>query len=529
MADNNIDWETCTAHSACIGERVEADGPCLAHLQHAERNELLKELGEGELKASGVTFTDSLLSQVIDALPKTHRNRSTFQGRVLFSSATFQNSAKFASVIFRHDAIFTDAIFQAGGGFLWANFLGKTDFAGAIFLGDAWFQQTFFRGSASFARATFQRPVSFRDAIFDSDVAFDGADFEFQQIGTVGPLIAHGLSFNRTTFQQPIRIEATTCSVSCQSTQFQRGAQLRLRWAQVVLDDADFAGPSILTGISGPSGPLARSEDSVIKACQREDEARTAQPKLLSLRGARVAHLSLANLDLTDCHFFGAYNLDQLHLEPGVTFGITKRARLMRQTWELRQVIAEERAWRVQRSPSTRWSVPAWPAWLEEKDQPRPVPLAAGQIAAIYRALRKGREDIRDEPGAADFYYGEMEMRRYAREGTAGSVARGRVERAILTLYWLTSGYGLRAWRAIGWLAGILGLSLLGLHQLGFVGHQESWSASTLYAAGALTHLLDPSAGLLNQAGQAIRLTVGVAGPILLGLALLAVRGRVKR
>jgi hypothetical protein len=32
-------------------------------------------------------------------------------------------------------------------------------------------------------------------------------------------------------------------------------------------------------------------------------------------------------------------------------------------------------------------------------------------IAGLYRALRKGREDARDEPGAADFYYGEMEMR----------------------------------------------------------------------------------------------------------------------
>jgi hypothetical protein len=122
-----------------------------------------------------------------------------------------------------------------------------------------------------------------------------------------------------------------------------------------------------------------------------------------------------------------------------------------------------------------------------------------------------------------------MEMRRHAREGTAGSVARGQVERAILALYWLTSGYGLRAWRALGWLVGILGLSVLGLHQLGFVGHRESWSASILYSAGAVSHLLDPPEGLLNQAGQAIRLTVGVLGPILLGLALLAVRGRVKR
>jgi hypothetical protein len=65
----------------------------------------------------------------------------------------------------------------------------------------------------------------------------------------------------------------------------------------------------------------------------------------------------------------------------------------------------------------------------------------AGEIANLYRALRKGREDNKDEPGAADFYYGEMELRRKA--------VPPSVERLILWTYWLVSGYGLRAWRAL--------------------------------------------------------------------------------
>ena len=40
--------------------------------------------------------------------------------------------------------------------------------------------------------------------------------------------------------------------------------------------------------------------------------------------------------------------------------------------------------------------------------------LPAVEIAGIYRDLRKGLEDAKNEPGAADFYYGEMEMRRLA-------------------------------------------------------------------------------------------------------------------
>jgi hypothetical protein len=50
-----------------------------------------------------------------------------------------------------------------------------------------------------------------------------------------------------------------------------------------------------------------------------------------------------------------------------------------------------------------------------------------------------------------------------------------------------------------------------------------------LYTAGAVTRLVTPPDGLLTEPGQAIRLVVGLLGPILLALALLAVRGRVKR
>ena len=43
--------------------------------------------------------------------------------------------------------------------------------------------------------------------------------------------------------------------------------------------------------------------------------------------------------------------------------------------------------------------------------EPASVP---SRIAAIYRSLRKANEDAKNEPGAADFYYGAMEMRRHS-------------------------------------------------------------------------------------------------------------------
>jgi hypothetical protein len=90
--------------------------------------------------------------------------------------------------------------------------------------------------------------------------------------------------------------------------------------------------------------------------------------------------------------------------------------------------------------------------------------LKPARLAALYRELRKGREDAKDEPGAADFYYGEMEMRRLDRQMTPWP------ERAILWLYWLVSGYGLRGLRALAWLAiVVVGLAAL-LQAVGFNG-----------------------------------------------------------
>ena len=126
---------------------------------------------------------------------------------------------------------------------------------------------------------------------------------------------------------------------------------------------------------------------------------------MLSLQRANVAGLALGNVDLADCRFAGAHNLDKLRLEAGAVFGLSPAVA----GWERRQVIAEEVAWRAARTRPGRWSAPEW------LDMDEPEVLSPGAVAVLYRALRKSREDAKDEPGAADFYYGEMEMRRHDR------------------------------------------------------------------------------------------------------------------
>jgi len=177
----------------------------------------------------------------------------------------------------------------------------------------------------------------------------------------------------------------------------------------------------------------------------------------------------------------------------------------------------------------------------------------------LYRQLRKAQEDAKNEPGAADFYYGEMEMRRYATTTPAG-------ERAILWLYWLISGYGLRALRSLAALL-VLGVTVTAI----LVGWGLAASAPPEHLTGTITSRADNLTHIdatLNTAtpqlppatqrwtGQRTRTALEVTldsivfrttdqaltttgtwttdaarilGPVLLALALLAVRGRVKR
>ena len=190
------------------------------------------------------------------------------------------------------------------------------------------------------------------------------------------------------------------------------GVRFRLRWARVVLDDTDFSAPSILAGIPPLSIGTGEREKQIARAWQRLLAGEISErPQLLSLRRANVAGLGLSNVSAADCQFAGAHNLDKLRLESDVSFATAPSPTgLGGRRWGGREVIAEERTWRANRPRAQPpWVAPRWPSWLDDQ---RPGVLDPGQIAGLYRALRKGREDTKDEPGAADFYYGEMEMRR---------------------------------------------------------------------------------------------------------------------
>ena len=398
---------------------------------------------------------------------------ATFEGAAWFSGANFEDVATFAYSAFEGDAgldatftkrtNFGGATFAVNAGFGGANFKDRVDFdkakfggdayfAGAAFEADARFWMATFTGSAvfggttfgsdvMFGRATFKGDVGFGRAKVKGDARFSGASFEGNATA-LGPLAVEGrLDMDDAQFASPVRIEAKANALSCRRVRFPGGVRFDLDRALVRLDDTDLSVPSLLTG------PAVRPGSST---------GNSERPKLLSLMAANVAGLTLANVDLTDCRFADAHNLDQLHLEANTVFGLSPAIA----GWERRQVVAEESAWRRSRSRHRRWKAPPW----SEADG-EPEVLSPGVTAGLYRALRKGREDAKDEPGAADLYYGEMEMRRHDRSG--GS--RGRATRTLLFVYWLLSGYGLRAWRSLIALTIVTALFAVAFHFVGFV------------------------------------------------------------
>jgi len=272
--------------------------------------------------------------------------------------------------------------------------------------------------------------------------------------------------------------------------------------------------------------------------------------KITSLQGSDVSKLLLVDVDLRECRFAGAMHLDQIRLEGECQFAQSPRGvhisgwRIAR--WSQRRVLAEEAEWRASRPLPSGWRSPSTAT----------VTVTPAALSATYRHLRKSFEDSKNEPDAADFYYGEMEMRRNDKK-------RPRSERYLLAVYCLISGYGLRAGRALGWLGVTIMATLTALVFWGLPsqaptavstgvihGHsfQEitttpkpvnpngslpSRATSQRFEKGlrvVVNSVIFRSSGqILTTSGTYIEMSSRVIEPIFLGLAILAIRSRLKR
>jgi uncharacterized protein YjbI with pentapeptide repeats len=471
---------------------------------------------------------------------------ASFKSQAVFAGATFQGDAMFTGASFQRGAVFTGARFQGEASFGRARFQRDAGFAGATFQGDAMFTGAIIEGEAGFGGARFQGEAWFGGVRFQSEARFDGASFE--RATQIGPLLARQLVVDSAVFGERVQLEVTAAAVSARRTQFPAGVHLRLRFASMVLDDANLAAPAILAGAPSPFPMLAQQEQQVASGWELPPGPREQQwrPRLLSVCRADVAGLRLADVDLRACRFIGVHNLDRLRIEGAPLFASTTglwRAR--------RKTLAEEQHWRAHRpgrwrraGGHSRAYQPPAPPKTEAPHVPDPA-----RLAALYRDLRKGREDAKDEPGAADFYYGECEMRRHDPDTPSA-------EGLVLWAYWLLSGYALRAWRAMAALAVVVVLAGVMFAFWGFPSAVPSFRAAAVDRGGALVYQqqpADPTPGIgqlpdairfsarsatallrgpdrpLTPLGEWLDIGLRFVGPVLLGLAVLSVRGRVRR
>ncbi|MET7320189.1 pentapeptide repeat-containing protein [Streptomyces sp. NPDC005549] len=461
-------------------------------------------------------------------------------GAAYFSGVRVRGIASFNGAVVNGEAAFDGAVFEEGATFETARIAGRACFDGTHFHGSrACFNGADIGGDMPFTEAHFAAEATFEGAAIGGDMPFTGARLEagvdfrrtvFRRTARIGPLVCPGtVDFSHAVFETALTLEAAAREVRCRQTRWASTAALRLRHAAVDLSDAVTEFP---VTVADRPRPFVSPHGDVIA----EPELLTDLPvRITSVRGVDAAHLVLADTDLTDCLFVGTVHLDQLRFEgrcllPQPPDGLR---------WMRRQTLAEERHWR------------GWTPAPPDTDPHEPATLAP-----VYRQLRKALEDSRNEPGAADFYYGEMEMRRH-------DTTTSRGERTLLGLYWVLSGYGLRATRALAWLvlamtATVLTMMLWGLPQTDpdpvstgttdgrritlttrkpTPANPEGPYAQRLSAGRfekslrvvANSVIFRASGQDLTTTGTYVEMTSRLVEPALLGLAVLAVRSRVKR
>jgi hypothetical protein len=399
--------------------------------------------------------------------------------------------------------------------------LGEARFAACRFGGSVTFAGSQFDGFADFSDTTFGTSgQSFQGARFQ-DLSFacsDHADAETRMMVSLhlsGAELPRGARFDRRHFGHPtaagefsiflddarvgddlIFFDAVCDGTVCLD-RVKLTAPVKVlvpRGSRVSLKEATLTEPLTLT---------TRVTDEPLGSYD-------ALTQLVSLQDATLeAPLVVGDgMALTEARMFGAAGLDNLRITT-----VDPRWAVRRR----RRVIAEELAF-LDRSG------------MDKPDAPHPK-----QVEAIYRQLRAALEASKAAPAAADFYYGEMEMRRL-------SSARPSVDRALLAIYKWTSGYGLRASRALlTYLLVLLGTTLLLRHKTDWfvasptaaagsegLSFTSSWDVFAIAARSSVSFLSANTNGL-TAAGTILFILLRLRGPATVALTILALRAKVQR
>jgi hypothetical protein len=535
-------WERCRA-SDCLGARLPGGDRCLLHADTAARSDYYDAVRSrrSSFVVSGVIMDEALWSEALGAL----RQDRTIPTAISCAGAVFPFRVSMDGLTFSESLSFTGSSFDGGvdihscafdGGLL----LDYVDFddAPAVFrectvkkaLAGSFAHMDRDRQHVAFVSCQIATDVQLTG--FSGELRFDDCEIQgsldivagslthfsldrlhlhgqldardlevrtlraqsaqFDAASIIGPFSAEAIDFAHAVFGARTQLIFTAKRASLRHATWQRGGRLEVEDAQVDFNGVVLAAPVALIG----KGSAA----------------------LQSIRDADAGLLSISMMDLSRCTFREAHRLQEMSVDSTVTLPLAPRLRARR------RCVADEFAWRARHARGRRedWRIEGMA--LGPTNDPEIVvfpDVSAAQVEGVYRSLRKALESGANEPGASDFYYGEMELRRVDKR-------TNWAERLIITIYWLSSGYGLRASRALAWLFLVVLGGAIALREVGFRSPSTAFHRAWLSAWESAI----PGIGRTDQLtgwGRAINLVLAVFGPVFLALAALALRNRVKR
>jgi hypothetical protein len=521
----------------CLARSVPGRETCLAHTANVS-NILDCELVNVDLieldLLSGLEINSELLSVLLDRqeVVGSKFSHATFTGPTNFGGREFTGAVDFYGASFVEDAQFSFVTFTTAARFDKAIFTGDASFYNTVFMADAVFSNAIFAARAFFLDATFAASAYFDLATFTGDVAFSSvagdARFYGATFATTASFMAVGFGgaadFCDATF---------ACDVTFHGATFATGAHFL---------DATFAGDAEFKTTETSKGGVDMSRATFkgvaliqVRTALKLDGLTIRDPLTVTAVGEGAAIVSLERctleaplivgdgVSLAGCKLSFATGLDNLRVLGSGAWGEVRR----------RQAIADEPPRSGSAAPTGTY----------------------GRVESSYRQLRSALESSKDYAGAADFYYGEMEMRRL---GTP----RLSVERPLLFGYKITAGYGLRAYRAFATYAAVVFGSALLLHShtrklvvfeavmnrdgtavvdsagkavevakaAGSAGlHFDSFWDCVAISLRSTVSFLSPVTDGLTGGGTVLFVAMKIAGPLLFGLAALALRSRVQR
>ena len=549
---NGNGWKRCERHN-CLGEAIPNGVACLLHSTPEQRANHLNEAAKTGhvLSLNGVDVSQQLFD-VIRASPIFSGGGpsvpisfigSEISASLRISGLTFQRWMAFTGASFFAPVEFTDCAFQEDLSLSYAHFdsaplffrstkfmkpvaleFSKADNASMAFEDCAFsgeFKANGIVGQLTLSRSSFGGALSIESAKATHigleacwlkagiDVAgthcagFSAHGLRAQGVDTLGPFRALNVILTRSTFDERVRIEIAGseagASIDLAGANFRKGGLLLISGAEVDLKQLNLGGPLRISGIVG------------------------AETKITSLTNADAGNMTFSEVDMSRCGFYGAHDLADIDIESTVRFACGP--------WWTghRRYIVDELAWRI---PSGRrhkigWNVDgiyvgANPEPRGRRQEPRMhlLPLKASQVAVAYRDLRRSLEAKSDMPGAADFYFGEMEMRRWSKE-------TGLLERILIWFYWLLAGYALRPLRALLCWILIVALGALIIARYGLTPPVSFFDTILPAVKASLPGF--PLAGDLSPTGEWAQVILRIVGPIQAALFILAVRAHLMR